>query len=206
MGKFSGIVRDLKSSIQAGDISVVEWRGRTADQLGSFKIENVFSPFCYVFGSAVGIFAIDSACTLCVNSMHYHVAHDSLFEFLRAFLLSVANKNWFSEYVFFEMSLLSEVGYGLNLSKCAVSGKTTGLQYISPKTGRAVTGEVGVKYQDRLFRLPDFMISREKKPTKYDVFCALNITGHFLRMYFYGINGKELPLSRNYLMKDIMAS
>jgi DNA repair protein RecO (recombination protein O) len=205
IGKSSGLVRDLKSSIQLGDICDVTWSGRTSEHLGSFKIETIFSPFCHVFKDASGLLAISSACAMCKNGLPDRAAHQLLFESLKSFLLSVAKGNWIVDYVFFEISLLSEVGFGLNLSKCAVSGEIIGLRYVSPKTGCAVTQQVGEKYRDKLFLLPGFMASGDRSglATKYDIFCALNITGHFLKIYFYGINGKGLPLARDYLLESV---
>lgn len=206
MGKTSGLVRGLKNTVQVGDISNIVWRGRTAEHLGSFRIENIFSSFQYVFNISNKIFAIESACTLCMNCMPDHVTHPKLFESMKSFLLSVSKKDfneWIVDYVFFEMSLLSEIGVGLDLEKCAVSGKKDGLCYVSPKTGCAVTNEAAGKYKERLFPLPKFMTSECETCTKQDVFYALNITGHFLKMYFYGINGKALPLSRTYMMDAI---
>jgi DNA repair protein RecO (recombination protein O) len=178
------------------------------DHLGSFKIEVVFSPFCHIFKDASGLFALDSACTMCRNGLPDRAAHQSLFESLKSFLLAVTGDGWIVDYVFFEISLLSEVGFGLNLSKCAVTGETAELRYVSPKTGCAVTQLVGEKYRDKLFLLPRFVISEDRADpiTAYDIFCALNITGHFLKMYFYGISENGLPLARDYLLESVDVS
>ena len=202
VGKCSGLVRGVKSFIQPGDISDVVWHGRTINQLGTFAIENVFSPFCHVFNDAPKIFAIDSACTLCANGLPDRAPHVKLFESLKTFLLSVSQENWIASYIFFELCMLSEVGYGLNLTKCAVSGEQDGLCYVSPKTGRAVTKEIGDLYKNRLFHLPDFLVSGERNPTINDALCAMKITGHFLSMYFSGINKKNLPNSREYILAE----
>jgi len=206
IGKASGLVRGTKSPIQFGDVNHVIWRGRTTEHLGSFTIENIFSPFQYVFNNPIGIFAIESSCSLCTNSMPDRVAHTKLFESFEAFLLSVSKgilSEWIINYVFFEMTLLSEIGMGLSLERCAVSGMRDDLCYVSPKTGCAVTSESAGQYKERLFPLPKFMISKNKSYTKQDIFSALNITGHFLNMYFCGINGKTLPLSRAYMLDAI---
>lgn len=203
IGKCSGLVRGIKSSIQPGDISDVTWRGRTVDQLGIFKLENIFSPFGHIYKDASKIFAIDSACTMSANGLPDRAIHKNMFDSLKRFLLSVTQENWIADYIFFEISMLSDFGYGLNLTKCAVSGERNGLKYVSPRTGRAVTEDIAGKYKDRLFRLPDFLISECKNPTRYDVICAMSITGHFLKMYFQGVSGKDLPISRSCILEKI---
>jgi DNA repair protein RecO (recombination protein O) len=204
IGKTAGLIKGIKMSVQLGDISDVFWRGRTAEQLGTFKIENIFSPFTYVFNHSMGICAIESACFLCFKGLPEKAPHPALFDSLKTLLLSISQENWLVNYVFFEIKFLSEVGLGLDFSKCAVTGKTDDLFYISPRTGCAVTKEAGEKYRDRLFILPKFLISNCDYLSNHDVFSALSITGHFLRMYLCGINVGRLPLSRDYLMSELM--
>lgn len=206
IGKCSGLVKSLKTPIQPGDISEVAWNARNIDQLGTFRIENIFSPFGHVYRDATKIFAVDSACTLSAMGLPERAPHANLYEHLKKFLLSVTQENWITDYIFFELCMLSDLGYGLDLTKCAVTGVSSGLKYVSPRTGRAVTEEVGKIYKERLFELPEFMISvsqncdscSDSPPTKYDIFCALNITGHFLKTS--GLCGKDLPISRKCML------
>ncbi|GHT93853.1 hypothetical protein FACS1894122_09760 [Alphaproteobacteria bacterium] len=158
LGKTSGLVNGMKASIQPGDVSDVSWRGRSAERLGTLTVENVFSPFVHVFKNSSGIFAIDSACSMCRNGMPEKAPHPELFDELKSLMLAISRGDWIVDYVFFEMKFLSEVGFGLDLSKCALTGATEGLAYISPKTGCAVTAEAGEKYKDKLFKLPDFLL------------------------------------------------
>jgi DNA repair protein RecO (recombination protein O) len=203
MGKTSGLVKGLKSPIQPGDIGDVRWNGRTPEQLGTLTVENIFSPFGHVLKKNSEIFAIDSACFLCKNGVPEKAPHSALFDSLKSLLLAISTGNWMVDYVFFEINFLSEVGFGLDLSKCVLTGATSGLAYISPKTGCAVTAEAGKKYLDKLFKLPAFLVSRDHSPQNVDIFCALEITGHFLRRYFCGINKRALPFSRDCLIESI---
>ncbi|MDR2107571.1 MAG: DNA repair protein RecO [Holosporaceae bacterium] len=201
-GKVSGLLKGTKIAPQAGDISDILWRGRSAEQLGIFKIENIFSPFACVFNDSIGIFALESVCFICSGGLPEKAPHPKLFDSLKTLLLSIPQQNWLVNYAIFEVNFLSEIGFGLSLSKCAVSGETEDLRYISPKTGCAVTGKVGEKYKDRLFSLPRFLISASESPTAEDVFASLKITGHFLDIYFHGINNRGLPPSRKYLAAE----
>lgn len=204
IGKTSGLVKGTKSVINIGDISDVTWKGRNVDQLGTFKIETVFSPFSFVFENPLEILAIDSVCTLCSNGLPDKAPHGRLYDSVKRFLLELVHDNWLLNYVFFEKMFLSEVGVGLNLSQCAVTGKKEGLFYVSPRTGKAVIKEVGEKYKDRLFVLPKFLLNPNEDPSNEDILLALKITQHFLKIYFYGISSRELPMSREYLVQGLL--
>lgn len=204
-GKISAVFRNIKTPIQKGDICDIFWRGASLEGLGNIKIEMIFSPFGYSYKEAAKVFAIDSACTMCSTGLLFAAPHKNLFTSLMNFILALERRNWIEHYIAFEVSLLAEVGYGLDLSKCAISGSKTGLCFVSPKTGRAVTKEVGWAYRDRLLPLPKFMTLQNTSITSHDIFCALNLTEHFLKTYFWGINEQQLPLSREY-MKNIVAT
>ncbi len=203
IGKTRGLLKGLKLSIQPGDICEICWRGRNSEQLGVLKIENLFSPFSFVFNNPMEVLAIESACTLCINGLPDRAPHVELFDSLHSLLLKITQDNWLSDYVLFEKSFLAEMGVGLDLSKCAVTGKKEGLVYVSPRTGKAVIKEVGEKYKNRLFKLPQFLLENSKViPSLNDIFSALNMLGYFLKMYFE--DNKELPLSRHYLIEELM--
>ena len=203
-GKVSGLLRGVKVPVNRGDLSDVIWKGKTADQLGTFIIENIFSPFVHAFNSPPEIMAIDTACTLCYLGIPEKAPHQKLYEAFKNFLFSVSRGDkyeWLKDYAFFELIFLSEVGMGLDLKKCAVTKTTENLCYVSPRTGRAVSREVGKKYHDKLFRLPEFFCNHDAEASFFDIYCALEITKHFLSIYFYGINNRELPLSRVQLLQ-----
>ena len=203
LGKISAVFKNTKSPIQKGDVCDIFWKGRSSEHMGTIKIETIFSPFGRTFQESEKIFAIDSACSMCSNGLFAAAPHENLFMSFMDFVFSITKDDWITSYIFFELSLLAEVGYGLDLSKCAVTGAKEGLCYVSPKTGCAVTKEVGWAYREKLLPLPSFMVSENITPNKYDIFCALNLTGHFLKVYFYGINEDELPLSRGYLINAV---
>lgn len=208
LGKMSAIFKNIKTSVQKGDVCDIFWQGRSCESLGTIKIETVFSPFGHIFQNSEKVFAIDSVCSMCADALFMAAPHEKLFAAFMNFISSIMENNWIIGYIFFEISLLAEVGYGLDLSKCALTGARKGLCYVSPKTGRAVTKEAGWAYREKLLPLPAFMTSGNIDmitPNKYDIFCALNITGHFLKEYFCGISvKKKLPLSRKYLIDSVL--
>lgn len=202
-GKISAVFKNTKTSIQEGDICDISWRGTTLERLGNIKIDIVFSPFGYAYREATKVFAIDSACAMCSLGLLSAAPHENLFVSLMNFILALEQQSWIEHYVAFEVSLLSEVGYGLDLSKCAVSGVKKELCFVSPRTGRAVTKEVGWAYRDKLLPLPKFMTVEKTTVSPHDIFCALNLTEHFLKTYFFSINEQQLPFSRKYLKNAI---
>jgi DNA repair protein RecO (recombination protein O) len=78
-----------------------------------------------------------------------------------------------------ELDLLTSLGFGLDLTRCAATGDTADLAYVSPKSGRAVSRAAGHGYRDRLLPLPSFLIS-QAKPEREDVLAGLRLTGYFL--------------------------
>lgn len=206
-GKCCGIFKHSGSNrfVQIGDISDISWNGKSSDHLGTFKIESIFSPFVYAINAPAKIFTIESACVLCSNGMPEKAAHPDIFDHLKKLFISFSDKNWAINYAKFEISFLREVGYGLDLSKCAITGSSDNLYYLSPKTGRAVIKEVGEKYKDKLFLLPKFLVScnENESISSDDIINSLKITEHFLKIYFHGITTKELPFARNYLVTEL---
>ena len=121
-------------------------------------------------------------------------AHPELYDITKRCLINVSIK----EYATWELELLKHIGYGLDLSKCAVTGSIEDLYYISPKTGHCVTRSVGEPYKDKLFVIPKFWMSRDNDDVQ-DVISSLDITGHFLKQ----ICDIDKTLYRNLLCSNI---
>lgn len=204
LGKTSGFFRSSKTLIQSGDICDIAWSGRDASQLGTFRIENIFSPFPFIVDNSVAILALKSVCMLCETGLPEKAPHAKLYDSAKSFLLSIMSNDWLVKYVFFELEFLAEVGVGLNLTECAVTKKTEDLYYVSPKSGKAVTREVGEQYKDKLFVLPKFLIDNTVVPVKEDILDALNMTQYFLKNYFKDISNRELPWAEKSLVRELL--
>jgi DNA repair protein RecO (recombination protein O) len=119
-----------------------------------------------------------------------------------------ASEPWAADYVRWEVLVLAELGYGLSLDACAVSGARTGLAYVSPRTGRAVTAQAGRDYRHRLLRLPSFLAPPDEDgglggaddPPAWDVADGLRLTGHFLERYVLQPRQMRLPPARARLL------
>ena len=110
---------------------------------------------------------------------------------------------WPAVLVRFEAGLLQELGFGLDLSKCASTGTRDDLVYVSPRTGRAVSRAAGEPYKDRLLPLPQFMLSSQARLGPGDVRAGLDLTGHFLEAFIFHPVNKPLPPARIWLMERL---
>jgi DNA repair protein RecO (recombination protein O) len=100
----------------------------------------------------------------------------------------------------FEAGLLADLGFGLDLSKCAATGSTDDLIYVSPKTGRAVSREAGEPYKDRLLALPPFLLAAQSRLAPGDVGAGLTLTAYFLEAFIFNPMNRPLPPARLWLL------
>jgi len=112
---------------------------------------------------------------------------------------NLLSKEWAVKYIFWELFLLSELGYGLDLEKCVVSGKKENLIYISPKSGKAVSKTEGEKYKNNLLYLPKFLINKNVEPTKDSLKQGISLTGFFINK-FLKKNNKKIPFCRKNIL------
>ena len=119
-------------------------------------------------------------------------AEDWLLQLVCDFLEHLNDENWRENYVRLEVALLSTLGFGLDLSKCAAGGSDD-LAYVSPKTGRAVSREKAEPYREKLLPLPAFLI-KEEPASDLDIRNGLNLTSYFLSQHV-----KSMPIMRSYI-------
>jgi len=101
--------------------------------------------------------------------------------FLQHAAAGVEQLIWLGEYVRLELALLEQAGFGLDLSECVATGSRENLTYVSPKSGRAVSGEAGAPYHDRMLQLPEFIKDTDHLPEAMgEVQAGMALTGHFL--------------------------
>ncbi len=106
-------------------------------------------------------------------------------------------EHWAPLYVRWEVGVLDALGFGLDLSRCAATGTNDDLRYISPRTGRAVSGDAGAPYAERLFALPPFLLgSQNASPTREEIAAALRLTEHFILERLLKPHGRDLPAAR----------
>ena len=110
---------------------------------------------------------------------------------------------WGRAQIAWELGLLAELGFGLDLSTCAATGRNDELFYVSPRTGRAVSLAAGEPYKDRLLRLPRFLAEPGETPSDGDILDGLGLTGHFLERHVFASLNRELPQARAHLLERL---
>jgi DNA repair protein RecO (recombination protein O) len=111
-----------------------------------------------------------------------------------------AFEDWAPLFVRWEIGLLDELGFGLDLTRCAATGSADDLIYVSPRTGRAVSRAAGEAYRDRLLALPPFLLGRQAgEPNPRDALKGLELTAHFLAQWVLAPHHKTIPEARNRL-------
>jgi DNA repair protein RecO (recombination protein O) len=185
-GRHLGLVhggrsRRLRPILQTGNHVDVTWKARLADHLGHFGVELRKGYAAAVMEDASALAALTSMAAL-ARLLPERDPHPNLYE-VSLFVLGFLDEPqvWPALVVRWELALLDELGFGLDLASCAATGATADLIYVSPKSGRAVSGDAGEPYKDRLLALPAFLRGRATGPvTVGDVRAGFALTGHFL--------------------------
>ncbi|RAH96997.1 DNA repair protein RecO [Acuticoccus sediminis] len=207
-GRASGLVRGARSKtmralVQPGNRVEVTWRGRLEDQLGTFALELIEARAGLVMDSAWGAFGIGSIASL-LAFLPERDPHPRLYAAANALIEAFALPRAAGEAgVRFELIVLDEFGFGLDLSHCAATGATEDLVYVSPRTGRAVGRGPGARYADRMLPLPAFLTS--------DALCdaatladGFRLTGYFLAAHVAALANKPLPPERERFVRAVL--
>ncbi|WP_259779646.1 DNA repair protein RecO [Aestuariispira ectoiniformans] len=207
-GRHTGLVRGatskrLRGVLQPGNRLQLSWRGRLEEHLGHFEVELLDSHAAALMLDAGKLAALTSACALIDFSLPERETHPQLYETLNSLAIALDHEAWAETYVKWEIGLLAELGFGLDLSACAATGQTTDLVYVSPKTARAVSRQAGEPYRDKLLPLPGFLIG-EGGADDLALASALKMTGYFLNRHVYTLHGRSLPDSRMRLLQRFL--
>ncbi|WP_298090703.1 DNA repair protein RecO [uncultured Sphingomonas sp.] len=177
-----GRSRALRPILQPANTIMGEWRARTAEQLPALTVELVDTR-ATLHGEPLAAGALEWLAALTAAALPeaqpYPRVYDALDGVLGAIAAAPTARGWATGLVRYELLLLAELGFGLDLSACTVSRVTEDLGYVSPRSGAAVAREAARGYEARLLPLPDFL--REGGAADWpDIFDGLRITGHFL--------------------------
>ena len=210
-GRHAGLVRGgagrrARPVYEPGNRLRVIWRARLADQLGAFSAELQSAIAARLLDDPDRLAALGAACALLEASLPERDPHPSLYSELTRFLNVLVEKSgWPERYVRFELALLAELGFGLDLAACAVTGQTTDLAYVSPRSGRAVSRQGAGNYANRLLPLPDFLLGGEPaEPAQIQA--GLRLTGAFLRRHLFDASERAMPNARERLVRQLARS
>ncbi|MCL4156136.1 UNVERIFIED_CONTAM: hypothetical protein GTU68_013964 [Idotea baltica] len=201
-GRHAGVVRGGTSRkiapiLQPGAQLDLSWRARLEDHIGAFTVEPVRSRAAIAMGGRLALAGLNAVTGLLSFALPEREAHLPLYLRTEALLDLLGQEDiWPLAYLHWELSLLEELGYGLDLTTCAVTGATEGLIYVSPKSGRAVSREGAGEWADRLLPLPDVMRGVGDAEDS-QIAEALRTTGHFLETHMANALGaRPLPEAR----------
>ena len=178
-----GRSRRLRPVLVPGNEIQAEYRARTDEQLAQLSVELVHSR-AHLFSEPLAAAGIDWACALTATALPEHQPYPRLYEALDGLLAAIeaapSARGWCAALVRYELLILSELGFGLDLSECAATGVREDLAFVSPRSGRAVSAGAAGEYRDRLLGLPSFLLGGQAAPDWEDIGDGLRLTGHFL--------------------------
>ena len=204
-GRHAGLVRGgagrrLAPAIQPGNRVALTWRARLADHLGSYTVELVEAGGAKLLDDRARLAALAAAAAVADAGLPERHPYPRAFAAFAALIQALAaGPGWPAAFVRWELDLLAELGFGLDLSCCALTGLTADLAYVSPRTGRAVTREAGQPYRDRLLPLPAFLVS-DAPADAAAIAHGLRLTGRFLEDHALAALGRKVPAARTRLL------
>lgn len=199
-----GASRRMKPFLQPGARVVADYRARTSEHLGSAKLEPVGEGPAALFDDPLALTGLNAAAAVAQGALPEREPHPGAFLAFEALMASFAFPEvWPAVFVRFEAGLLEELGFGLDLSKCASTGSADDLIWVSPRTGRAVSRAAGAPYADKLLRLPPFMLGAQAGLSEGDVKAGLDLTGRFLETFVFHPFNKPLPPARVWMLDKL---
>jgi DNA repair protein RecO (recombination protein O) len=207
-GRHLGLVRGGSSSkgratLQPGNRVKVTWRARLSEHLGVYTVELARARAGDIFEQRAALCGLNALSAIAATVLPEREPHEAAYEGADALLEAIAVHDfadWAPLFVHWEIGLLDELGFGLDLARCAATGRADNLIYVSPRTGRAVSREAGEAYRDRLLELPGFLLGRQAGAAPAgDLLAGLQLTAHFIDRWVLMPHDKTVPEARQRL-------
>jgi DNA repair protein RecO (recombination protein O) len=206
-GRVLGLVRGGRSRVQrpvlqAGNAVQTVWRARLEEQLCTFTLEPLDLRAGAIMEEPFRLAGLATLAGL-AQLLPEREPHPRVYEALRVVLEAIGDDQlWPALLVRWELGLLDELGFGLDLSKCAATGARENLAYVSPRSGKAVSAEAGEPFQNRLFRLPAFLWAGGTAAPA-DVIEGLKLAGFFLERHVFEPRGMRLPEQQDWIISAL---
>jgi DNA repair protein RecO (recombination protein O) len=202
-GRHLGLVqggrsKKLQAVIQTGNGVQAVWRARLDEHLGSFQIEGGDLRAGRYMGSPLALYGLATLSAL-LRLLPERDPHPALYESLSVLVEHLDDAHIGPAlFVRFELAILAEFGFGLDLASCAATGARDDLIYVSPRSGRAVSAAAGEPYKDKLLRLPGFLIGRPNgnRPRRDEIAAGFALTDFFLHQHVFEPRGQTAPQER----------
>ena len=205
-GRHAGLVRGgaskkMRGTVQPGNRVQASWRARLSEQLGQMQLELTQAVAARFLDSPMRLAGVASVCALLEGALPEREPNERLYAGTDALLSVISmdddDEGWLEGYVRWELGLLHAAGYQLELDRCAASGETTNLAYVSPKSGGAVSRHHAGQFANRLLALPRFL-GGVACPS-HDWVAGLDLTGHFLAKRVFAAHNADIPAARRRL-------
>lgn len=200
-GRHAGLVhggqgRRGRTVFQVGNAVQLTWRARLDEHLGTYAGELVTGHAAHVLDDPMRLACLASAAAMAEAGLPEREPHPQAYDGLSELLDALdRDREWAPAYARWELALLAELGFGLDLARCAATGATTELVYVSPKSGQAICRAAGAAYRARMLPLPAFLIS-DAEPDRDAVLDALRLSGFFWEQRVLQPHGWKLPAAR----------
>lgn len=210
MGRHMGVLRGGASRkmaplLQPGAQLDATWRARLDAHLGAYSVDLIRGRAADAMDDRLALAGLSAVCALVSFALPERHAYPALYARTLALLDGLGAERWPEAYLIWELALLEETGFGLDLSACAVTGATQGLAYVSPRTGRAVSVAGAGDWAGRLLPLPGALMGMAGGDPA-EVVAGLRTTGHFLSDHLApSLGDKPLPPARQRLVELIAA-
>ncbi|CAN7513982.1 DNA repair protein RecO [Rhizobium sp. LjRoot254] len=209
-GRHLGLVRNGRSRtmqpvLQPGNLVEVTWRARLDEHLGNFSTEPLSLRAATLMEHAASLHGVQALAAL-LRLLPERDPHPHLFEMLNIVLDHLGEASGAGElYIRFELAVLNDLGFGLDLLQCAATGTREQLEFVSPKSGRAVSRDAGLPYQDKLFRLPEFLKEGSRESADRESLGeAFRLTQYFLNRHVYEPRGLEPGTARDGFIRAVL--
>lgn len=183
-----------RATLEPGSLVSAHWQAKAEGQMGHFTLELEKSHTADIIDDPLKLTALQSACALADRVLPENEKHAPVFDALAALLDAFSEDHWPAVYIVWELGLLKELGFGLDLASCASTGETENLIYVSPRSGRAVSAAAGEIYKERMLHLPAFLRGGEMDAE--GIVQGLRLTGHFLLHRVFALSNTNLPEPR----------
>lgn len=199
-----GMSSKKRGQFELGNLINVEWQARTHDQMGQFSIEPEHNFSNTILDDYQRLMALQSACALLDMTLAEREVHSELYQGTLVLFEMLKTEVWAESYIMWELALLKELGFGLDLSRCAAGGDPQNLIYVSPKSAIAVSKEQGETYKDKLLPLPQFLIGKDDVDQHRSVIDGLALCGYFFEHRVLAhTNLQTLPEIRGRLVQSL---
>ena len=209
-GRHAGLVRGgagrrARGIYLPGNRVRADWRARLPEHLGTYKCELVRAYAADHLQRPLPLTILSAATAMAEATLPERAPHAAVFDGLVAVLDALDTAGWAAAYVRWELALLAELGFGLDLTECAATGTGDSLVYVSPKSGRAVSAAAGEPYRDRLLKLPPFLLpgAADGAPAADDITDGLALTGYFLGHHVFDPARGGPPAARRRLVAGL---